>query len=47
VLLSHDCARKTASRPNNTANPIITMVLARTAKVLFADERSVPFRHGR
>ncbi len=29
-LLSHDCATKTASRPNSTANAIMTMVLLRT-----------------
>ena len=30
ALLSHDCATKTASRPNSTAKAIITMVLVRT-----------------
>ena len=29
-LFSQDCATKTASRPNTTANAIITMVLVRT-----------------
>ena len=29
-LLSQDCATNTASRPNTTANAIITMVLVRT-----------------
>ena len=31
-LLSQTCAMKTASRPNTTAKPIMTMVLARTTK---------------
>ena len=30
-LLSQTCAMNTASRPNTTANPIMTMVLARKA----------------
>ena len=29
-LLSQDCAMKTASSPNRTAKPIMTMVLMRT-----------------
>ena len=32
-LLSQDCATKTASRPNTTATPIMTMVLVRTTLV--------------
>ncbi len=32
--LSHEFATNTASRPNTTANPIITMVLVRTAVTL-------------
>ncbi len=34
-LLSQAWAMNTASRPNTTANPIMTMVLARTAFVPF------------
>ena len=34
-LLSQTWAMNTASRPNTTANPIMTMVLARTAFVPF------------
>ena len=33
-LLSQDCATKTASRPNSTANAIMTMVLVRTLTAL-------------
>ena len=32
-LLSQDCAMKTASRPNRTAKPIMTMVLVRTTTI--------------
>jgi hypothetical protein len=37
-LVSHDCATKTASRPNRTANPIMTKVLARTIAISPNDE---------
>jgi hypothetical protein len=33
-LLSQTCAMNTASKPKTTANPIMTMVLARTARSL-------------
>src|ERR1700676_267060 len=33
ALVSHDCATNTASRPNRTANPIITKVLERTIAI--------------
>jgi hypothetical protein len=32
-LLSHDCATKTASKPNTTAKPTMTRVLARIALI--------------
>ena len=41
-LLSHDCATNTASRPNSTANAIITMVLVRTRLPSF-DARILAF----
>jgi hypothetical protein len=37
-LFSQDCARNTASRPNTTAKPIITIVLERTGDFPFGSQ---------